>query len=155
MARPRNRNKDRITSDFHLFSADVSAGWRVIQRVSFAYGEHRCALGEFRRVYDEFRRHVGYQSVEQRYDSTTGSDMSRAALAAPEMKANAGLMGRSRTKGLSGPDREGRVHPKSGRLLPAEDFIERAQELVKQYPHSANRGGDRAVRVYPKGPQHG
>ena len=149
MARPRIRNSN--LSDFQLFSSDVALGWRVIRRVAFAYGEQRCARGEFRRVYDEFRNHIGYQPV-QRQDATVNSDPSRAALGVPEMKANAGLMGRSRTKGLRPEDRVGRVHPKSGRLLPAEDFVERAQELVKLYPRSANfRTGDRAVRVYPRG----
>lgn len=158
MPRPRNRQRYRNTSDFLLYSADISAGWRVLQRVSYAYGEHRCKLGEFCRVFDEFHRLVGYQAVEARHDATATNGPSRAALGEPEMMANAGLMGRSRTAGLREMDRVGRHHPKSGRLLPEEDFIERAKALVKAYPHSANfhdmkrRGiSDRAVRVYPKG----
>jgi hypothetical protein len=150
MARPRNRNPHRTTSDFHLFSADTSAGWRIIQRVSYAYGESRRAHGEFRRVHDEFGRHVGYQAMEQRHDATVSSDPSRAALCVPEMKANAGLFGGSRTARLQEMDRVGRHHPQSGRLLPEEDFVERAKMKVKLWPWPANRGGDRAVRVYPK-----
>lgn len=144
MARPRNRN----LSDFHLYSADPS--WNHIKNVSYAYGEHRCSLGEWHRVHNGFGVHVGYRPLEKVHDSTVSSDPSRAALGAPEMKAMAGLMGRSRTKGLRPHDREGRVHPKSGRLLAAEDFVERTEELVKMYTQFANRGGDRAVRVYPK-----
>lgn len=73
------------------------------------------------------------------------------------MKALAGLMGRSRTARMRETERIGRQHPKSGRLLPEEDFVERTEVLVHDiYPQSANfamvdgRFGDRAVRVYPK-----
>lgn len=159
MARPRNRNRQRYrnTSDFLLYSADMSAGWRVIQRVSYAYGEHRCKLGEFRRIFDQFNRLVGYQAVAPKQDATNESGRSPAALGVMEMQANAGVLGRSRTAGMREPDRIARHDPKSGHLLPEEDFIERTRALVKAYPHSANfhdmkkRGtSDRAVRVYPK-----
>jgi hypothetical protein len=137
----------------------MTAGWRVIQRVSYAYGEHRAKLGEFRRLCDGFGRMIGYQAVEARHDATANSDPSSAALGVREMQANAGLLGRSRTAGLREMDRVGRHHPVSGRVLPEEDFIERTQELVKAYTASANyrdmktRGvSDRAVRVYPKAP---
>jgi hypothetical protein len=157
MARPRVRSRSRNTSDFLLYSADMSAGWRVIQRVSYAYGEHRSKLGEFRRLFDGFGRLVGYHAVEARHDATVSSDPSRAALGAREMQANAGLLGRSRTAGLREMDRVGRHHPVSGRVLAEEDFVERTQELVKAYTASANyhdvktRGiSDRAVRVYPR-----
>lgn len=153
---PRPRSAHRNHSDFELWSADTSEGYRVIKHVAFAYGESRVARGEWRRVFDELTgAHKGYQAVAPRHDVTASSDASRAALAPPEMKANAGLLGRSRTGSMKpgDPRRIGRVHPKSGRLLPAEDFIERTQELVKLYPRSANfRTGDRAVRVYPKAP---
>jgi len=41
-----------------------------------------------------------------------------------------------------------RKHPKSGKDLPPEDAIERAQAKVNEWPLMHR---DRAVRVYPKG----
>jgi hypothetical protein len=156
MARPRIRK----SSNLYLYSADTGEGWRQIKIVSFVYGEERVAKGEWSHVYDPLtHRLAGYQPVERRFDSTDSSDASHAALLQPEMKANAGLMGRSRTAGMREMDRVGRVHPKSHRLLPEEDFIERVQVLVSEiYPQSANfakvngRSGDRAQRAYPKAP---
>lgn len=124
--------------------------------------------GLWRRVVNEVGQLIGYQPVAAEPKTIMPSDGSRAALGAAETKAIAGLMGKSRTAGLSDAQRRERIHPKSGRLLPEEDFIERAQKLEKAYPHSANYrdidlarhgklrrelapGGDRAVRVYPKG----
>jgi hypothetical protein len=160
MARPRIRN----SSNLHLYSADTGEGYRLIKIVSSSYGEERVAKGEWRRLYDPMlHRLVGYQPVERRFDVTESSDPSHATLLQPEMKANAGLFGRSRTQGMRAQDREGRMHPKSHRLLPEEDFVERVQVLVREiYPQSANfadinlkrpglaPGGDRAVRMYPK-----
>ncbi len=151
MARPRNH--------LLLFSPFTTLGWRVTRRISQGDGEAGVTNGKMRRILDETGRHIGYQPVKADPRPSLPSDPSRTALAVPETKANAGLLGQSRTASLTEEQRRTRVHPKSGRLLPEEDFIERTQKLMQVYTQSANfakvhgRTGDRAVRVYPRAPQ--
>jgi hypothetical protein len=157
MARPRHRNRNTETILFQSPTSLDEDGIRVTHRTSFAKGEALVAAGKAER-----RMEGGlqcYQLLPPQPCPTQPLRFSPAALGAAEIMANAGLMGASRTACLSAEQRLTRVHPKSGRLLPEEDFVERTQKLVKAYPHSANfhdmkkRGiSDRAVRVYPKGP---
>jgi hypothetical protein len=156
MARPRHRNRNTETILFESPTSLDEDGIRVTRRISFARGEALVAEGKAER-----RMEGGLQCYQQLPPPpcpTQPLRFSPAALGAAEMKANAGLMGASRTSHLNEEERSMRLHPKSGRLLPVEDFVERVKSLVKAYPHSANfhdvkkRGiSDRAVRVYPKG----
>lgn len=155
MARPRIRNSNSLL----IFSTNITLGWSVTQRTSYTSGEAKAERGEWRRVVDDHGELVGYQPVVHEVRPVPSSDRSRCALQVPEMRANAGLMGRSRTARLAEGQRTIRLHPKSGRLMPEEDFVERVGKLMKSYPQSANfhdmkkRGiSDRAVRVYPKMP---
>jgi hypothetical protein len=156
MARPRIRNSYNL---LHVYSPWTNLGWRVTHNIDVAKGEAKVRLGVFRHVYDELGKLLGYQPVVQvtAPQDSTFSDASRAALGCAEMRANAGLMGRSRTARLSEIDKQCRLDERTGKLLPAEDFVERVQVLVREiYPQSANfaivngRCGDRAVRVYPR-----
>lgn len=148
MARPRTRNGNSLL----LFSTNTTLGWTATQRTSYPAGETKVERGEWRRVLDDHGELVGYQPVVHEVRPVASNDHSRCALQVPEMRANAGLMGRSRTAHLPEDQRKVRLHPKSGRLLPEEDFVERVGHLMLIYPQLANRGGDRAVRVYPKMP---
>lgn len=145
------------SSAFLVFGNCTTLGWSVTRRISFEEGERRVLTGLWRRVNDDSGQHVGYQPLLLQLPPLVVGDASPAALREAETRANAGLMGRSRTARMSDRERRERVHPKSGRILPEMDFVEHAQELVKCYPGSANyadmqRGiSDRAVRVYPKG----
>jgi hypothetical protein len=155
MARPRIRNSNSLL----IFSTNITLGWSVTQRTSYIAGEAKTERGEWRRVVDDHGELVGYQPVVHEVRPVPSSDRSRCALQVPEMRANAGLMGRSRTARLSEEQRTIRLHPKSGRLMPEEDFVERVAKLMAIYLASANfhdmrkRGiSDRAGRVYPKAP---
>lgn len=146
MARPRIRNH----SDLLVFAINTTLGWSVTKRTGYAPGEAKVERGEWRRVVDDHGELVGYQPVVHEVKPVPSNDCSRCALQVPEMRANAGLMGRSRTAHLSDEQRATRLHPKSGRLLPEEDFVERVGKLMKAYLGTANRSGDKAVRVYPR-----
>jgi hypothetical protein len=149
MARPRNRNS---YEEFVVFCTNTTLGWSVTRRIAYATGERMVEQGKMRRVVDGVGLHIGYQPVNCHAEAglvKPSTDISSSTLGQAEIKANAGLMGKSRTSHL-GKNREARLHPKSGELMPEMDFVERVQEKVKGWPRSANRGGDRAVRVYPK-----
>lgn len=157
MARPRIRS----SSQLHVFSQWTNLGWRHTRVIDMAEGEAKVRRGVFRHVHDVHGKLIGYQPLVQvaSQESATSSDSSRAALGRGEMRANAGLMGASRTRHLQEIDKLSRVDQRTGKPLPAEDFVERVQILMQTYPESANyakvngRSGDRAVRVYPKVPE--
>lgn len=143
MSRPRTGN-----NQFILFSPDASRGWRINRRISFADGERGVERGVFIRVLNELNQHVGYQMTAGREaDYDVMPQGVSGALSLREIYSNAGVNGRSRTRGLSEDDRLIRV--KQG--LHPEDVIERAEQKVKVYERPAPGRGDRAVRVYPKG----
>jgi hypothetical protein len=157
MARPAHRSAH---SEFLIFSSNTTLGWSATRRTSYRKGEALVSQGRWRRVTDETGAHVGYQPVECNVVPVPSQDASRAALGEAEMKANAGLMGASHTAHMSDEERGSRVHPKSGRLMPEMDFVEKVRTVVASYTHSANfhdmkkRGiHDRAVRVYPRVPE--
>lgn len=157
MARPRIRS----SSQLHVFSQWTNLGWRHTRVIDMAEGEAKVRRGVFRHVHDEHGKLVGYQPVVNVMppDTEKSSDVSRAALGRAESRANAGLMGASRTARLHEPEKLSRVDQRTGKPLPAEDFVERVQILMQAYLESANfaivngRSGDRAVRVYPKVPE--
>lgn len=158
MARPRIRS----SSQLHVFSQWTNLGWRTTRIIDVAEGEAKVRRGEFRQVCDAMTgKVIGYQPMEAPAMPSVDSDPSRAALGRGEMRANAGLMGRSRTARLQEIDKLSRVDKRTGKPLPAEDFVERVEILMRTYLDSANfatlqgRRGDRAVRVYPKGPLGG
>jgi hypothetical protein len=143
-----------MARDFPVYSADTTLGWRVARRISYQRGETMVSAGRMHRVEDQFGRHIGYQmgGRKQPSDNDLPSLASSASITAHECEANAGVLGKSVTATMSEHKRVHRLHPRSGKLLPAEDFIERAQGKVAAYIATANRDGDRAVRIYPKGP---
>ena len=154
MARPRIRS----SSQLHVFSQWTNLGWRVTRTIDIHEGDAKVRCGHFRHVHDEAGKLIGYQPMVAPVMPSVASDPSRAALGRGEMRANAGLMGRSRTAELSEIDKLSRVDKRTGKPLPAEDFVERVEILMRTYLDSANfatlqgRRGDRAVRVYPKVP---
>ncbi len=117
------------------------------------------ALGTVRRVEHEDGTSAGYQMVEAavREDDLPSREPD-CGITARESQMNAGLRGRSRTKGLSEDERMARRSSK-GRVMEPEDAIERAMEKVRLWASPASRiddgrgkpvYGDRAVRCYPK-----
>jgi hypothetical protein len=120
-----------------------------------AEGDAKVASGIWDRVHDEDGKLVGYQPLDASpSDEQLPSQNSNPCISMGEMQANAGVCfarGKSRTENMPEAKRLGRKHPLTGRLLPAEDFIERSIEKVKLWTRPAPGRGDRAVRVYPKG----
>jgi hypothetical protein len=141
-----------------LYAAPTDNGWRIIKRVAFELGEAMVAADAATRVFDEFNKHVGYKLVDpQTHEASLPERTSSASITARESLASAGVCGKSVTKAMREEQRVTRVHSQSGKKLPAEDFIELAQEKVATQTVSANfaeqadgRSGDRAPRVYPK-----
>jgi hypothetical protein len=117
---------------------------------TFAY--NKVMNGKWRECFDDFGNFYGVQVVAAgRCDMDLISDEdSVTTITAAESKQNAGLDGPSRTFGRSEDFRISRRQP--------EDWIERAQVKVQQWPFPASRidngrgpvrFGDRAIRVYP------
>ena len=150
MARPRIRT----SLQFYLYSPTTALNWRRTQIVTLVEGDKLVAEGKARRRFDSWGRHDGYELIESKpTDEKLPSLVSSASISTNEVLANAGVLGRSRTANLSEEDRITRRHPKTGRPMPAEDFVERAQEKVRLWTQPAPGRGDRAVRVYPKPPR--
>lgn len=152
MAR-RNRSPEQ---EFILFRATSSLGWAISKRISYDKGERLVDQRVARRVDDEYGKHIGYQPCEPSEAKDDAPVVrSSPAISQGEILANAGTafrLGGSRTAKMSEAMRISRTHPRSGKLLPAEDRIERAVAKVKAWPHPASVAGDKAVRVYPKDP---
>lgn len=131
----------------------------MTRAIHYATGEAMVAAGKLRRIVDDAGRHIGYQPASAAPEPKPSERLDAASITRAEIEANAGLRGKSRTRGLPERLRTERVHPKSGRLMPEEDFVERAQRKVEAWPLPANRVGtvdgkpifgDRAARVYPR-----
>lgn len=154
-------------SYFDLYSADTSLGWRVIKKVSSAVGEQQVVQGKWREVYDAYDCHIGYQILAVLWQNKEQSSRpTSCVIVQREMLLIAGRAfkkGRSKTAGMTEEQRITRRDLRSkvgtGRALPPEDAVEKAQEKLKQYESPASRiddgkgaavFGDRAVRVYPK-----
>lgn len=136
-----------------LYGAHTTLGWRIVRSIQFEEGERRVACGAFRRVHDSVTgKLLGYQVVgtaEARGDRDLPSMASPAAISAREMQANAGELGRSRTRGLAEEDRLSRRDQKNGRLLPAEDFVERTVAKIRVFPLIGAARGD-ILRAWPR-----
>ena len=168
MGKTRNqRRTDKIfgVNWFYLYPAETILGWRVIRMVTGARGEEMLARGEWRDVYDENGRHIGYQilsgtSCER--EVFTSSYSCSVTITISEIIKNAGVCfprGKSLTAGLPEEKRITRTRPDDGKKLPPEDAVELAQAKVALWPFPASRiddgkgepvYGDRACRVYPK-----
>lgn len=138
--------------NFRVYVRETALGWRVSRWCSFAQGESRVSTGAWVRVYDELGHHVGYQPRESRGPDADviASAASRGAITARESMLNAGACfrgGASRTARLPEQMRLGRVHPLSGRPLPAEDSVERVQGKVAAWREVAGREAVLAGRV--------
>ena len=126
--------------------------WLSEQRVRDALSR-----GSIRELHDEFGRFLGYELIQPPpvTDEGLGSARSTASISTAEIKANAGLFGRSRTAHLDDADRM--VEAANRKFYPSaddlEDFVERAQAKVRMWTQPAPGRGDRAVRVYPKRPK--
>lgn len=145
-----------MAREYLLYGSNTTLGWNVVRRISFERGETLTRLHKVHRVYDDFGAHAGYQMVDETklYDTLLPSrEGSSAAITARESEANSGVCGESATADLPERKRIHRLHTVTGKLLPAEDFIERAQCKVAMQTSTANHDsrGDRAVRAYPKG----
>lgn len=166
-----SRNGRRAIADrcIDVYAADTSRGWRVVRQVTPLYAYDKVALGKWHELFDDFGNFYGVQVVAAvRCDMDLMSDEDSATtITASESKQNAGLDGPSMTFGQSEDFRIDRHHPITGTAQPPEDWIERAQQKVKEWPFPASRidngrdplptkiysrvgeYGDRALRVYP------
>jgi hypothetical protein len=128
-----------------VFPADVSRGWRVVRRASVAQCEQQADRGLWARIHDEVTGQlIGYQMLDvygQRGDFDLESMRTQASISLRELEANAGLLGRSKTRGLSEDRRLARAVP--------EDAIERAQAKVRVWPLVGAACGD-ILRVWPR-----
>ncbi len=131
-------------------------GWRVIRQIDMDDAADRILAGTAREIFDKATgRLKGIELADgaPKDENIPSGDRTPCALSAREMRFAAGLYGESLTERMSEERRVGRVHPASGRMLPAEDEVERVREKLKLYPFPAPGRGDRAVRVYPRAPQ--
>ena len=138
-----------------LYVEDAVLGLRRMRPILFEDGERAVERRQFDHVRDDNHKLIGYVSCDGRKrpqpEPKSSNRTDPAAITANESRAYAGLMGKSRTVGLCEDQRKARVHSNTGRVMPAEDFVERAQNKVNSFAASANfRTGDRAVRVYPR-----
>lgn len=149
----RNRRASGIYDrKFLVFGVDTGDGWRIIREIDYAAGMELVADGRLRRVRSMDGRLIGFQ-LRPAIAHENEELLSHAAITARENFLNAGtafIGGRSRTAGLSEEARMCRVHPVTGEKLPPEDDEELIVEKLKAWARPATRGGDRAVRVYPK-----
>jgi hypothetical protein len=155
MARPNRRSGSQTLI---VFSDETTLGWRVLRRISVAEYQRRKSRGEMRPVFDESGNLIGCQPIKV-FDQHLTTRSTPAAIIPREVVLLAGTAfrdGRSRTAGLTEQkrmERASRVHPRTGKLLPPEDAIERVEEKVRLQTESANYhdgGRDRAPRVYPR-----
>lgn len=154
----RNRNyRCALDRQFLVFGPDTAQGWRVTRQISYADGVELVKAGKFRRVTSADGRLIGFQPIPRGFVDGDVKLPARlascSAISARESMSNAGTAfagGRSRTENMTEEQRLCRVHSKTGDLLGAEDAIERAVAKVNAWARPATRGGDRAVRVYPK-----
>jgi hypothetical protein len=150
------RVKPNTEKRFYVYHPNTSLGWRIVRRVAFAEGEGNVSDGRWRQIFNDAGLHIGYQPIAEssRQSSTlVASRVDPTSLTARESNINAGTAfrgGHSRTAHLPERLRESRIHSLTGKVLPAEDAVERVTAKITAYENSANAGGDRAVRVYPK-----
>lgn len=130
----RRRNDRRYASgSVPLYDGDTTLGWRVTRAIPVERGERMVAQGVARAVVDEFGRMLGYQWAKPRETVAPESAPSPVSLTARAMQANAGAMGESRTATMGERRKTERVHPRSGRRLPPEDYVERARNKVREW----------------------
>ena len=109
--------------------------------------------GTAERVYDSIYGHIGFRLVQPqpKTDNALPTIETATVITEDESLTNAGAHfrhGRSRTKGMREDLRLSRVHSRSGKMLPAEDFVERATEKIRLWPVI---GDTKATRVSPRG----
>jgi hypothetical protein len=149
-----NRRRSK-TEEFVLY-AEHQHGLRPIGRTSRERGDGMVAGGSAIELFDEAGRFAGYQVIEKEQPKDETPNYVTVAWISPqEVFANAGLFGISLTLNLSEEERLSRYDTRASasskgmhRLLPAEDFIERAQAKVALWPEIGDR---QAPRVSPKG----
>ena len=137
-------------SDYSLFSADTSAGWRIVRLVSFDRGCEKVAAGLWAEVHDDFGNLVGFQvKTAVRGDFDLASMHAPAHITPAEMRLAAGLSGESRTAGKTEDQRQEYMMgaPRGRRQL--EDAVERAQAKVRVYPQITGAKQD-ILRVWPR-----
>jgi hypothetical protein len=147
----RNRTEN---NRFKLFNTNITPGWTVLRRISFGDGERQVDLRMARRVYDEAGEHIGYQrwhapASSAGYDRVVMvSAPSCRAFSWAEVQAIAGCCGRSKTLHMTDEQRATRLHPKTKKLLPETDVVERAIEKFAAWP---SVGDILAPRISPRG----
>ncbi len=138
------RNRRSRCNELILFSENSSLGWRGLRRISFDDGERSVNHGTMRRVYDELGNQIGYQFCAAAPVPTGGSSQPSCVVISNrerELIAFTRFQGSgSETAGMSEARRLERMKqtdPRTGKLLPAEDAVERAMEKLKLYPKLA------------------
>jgi hypothetical protein len=124
-----------MARDFPVYSADTTLGWRVVIRITREQGERMVEQGSAYRVEDSFGKHIGYQKAgaPQVSDKALPSLASSASITARESEANAGVCGESLTENMREDKRVNRLHSRTGKVLPAEDMVERARAKVAAF----------------------
>jgi len=147
---------------FNLYGPESALGFPVIGQVTAAQAAERVAVAQWREVFYLTGELAGYQVLVKARVRVMPELQPALTITLSEMQMNAGLFGRSHTKGMPEWKRLQR-HAKydKEKILAPEDAIERAQEKVRLWPQPASRiddgsgepiYGDRATRVYPKTP---
>jgi hypothetical protein len=167
MGKSRSERRASSATLVNLYSTNTVLGWRVIDQVPIELALEKVALCKWRRVFYADGEAAGFQPLTETPARSVkvpfSLDGSPATITLAEVKMNAGLYGRSHTRGMPEFKRLTR-HAKydEKKILPPEDPIERAQEKVRLWPFPASVMGtdkdgepifgDRAIRVYPKQP---
>ena len=124
--RPQSSRSSVQSAPYYM--SNTTHGWSLIRNISHEAGEHKCALGVAKRVYDSVGEFAGYQAIEAA-QAESESLPSSASITLREMMAFAGTAfpgGKSRTARMGDDEarRMGRINPATGLALPAEDYIE-------------------------------
>lgn len=133
----RRRTAQNYSRPLKLFHADTRKGWKVIARISYADGIARVKMGTFRRVFSVDKKLIGFQHLPASEGSVTlPAKLSACCITVAECEANAGTAfrgGKSRTAGMGDARRKARVCARTGKQLPAVDFVEAAQAKVRAW----------------------
>ena len=135
--RPRLRMKARMRSNdsnLNFYVPFVNGEWIQARIVSRVVGESEVLCGNWKRLFDEEQRLIGYTHADGVESEVTRE--SCRSLSAGEMTLYAGRAfrcGRSHTAGMSEEQRQARRSCRNGLRLPPEDAVERVEAKVQYF----------------------
>jgi hypothetical protein len=160
MGKSRSERREASGILFNLYGPETALGFPVIGSTTTEQAAEKVACGSWREVIYTDGGFAGYQIVAKAKVVIRPRIDRALTITLSELQMNAGLFGRSHTKGMPEWKRLSRhARYDKEKILAPEDAIERAIEKVKLWPYPASRVddgsgepvfGDRAVRCYPK-----